>query len=76
MHLSNQKLPIIGDGLYNSRNHVFKDTPKDLISHIQNFPRQALHASKIKFPSINSKDLFEFQVDIPDDIQSLIKLLK
>ena len=76
VHLSNQKLPIIGDGLYNSRNHVIKDTPKDLISHIQNFPRQALHASKIKFPSINSKDLFEFQVDIPDDIQFLIKLLK
>ena len=76
VHLSNQKLPIIGDRLYNSRNHVIKDTPKDLISHIQNFPRQALHASKIKFPSLNSKDLFEFQVDVPDDIQSLIKLLK
>lgn len=76
VHLSNQKLPIIGDGLYNPRNHVIKDTPKDLISHIQNFPRQALHASKIKFPSIKSKDLFEFQVNVPDDIQSLIELLK
>ena len=76
VHLSNQKLPIIGDGLYNSRNYVIKDTPKDLISQIQNFPRQALHASKIKFPSLKSKDLFEFQVDVPDDIQSLIKLLK
>ena len=76
VHLSNQKLPIIGDRLYNPRNHVIKDTPKDLKSHIQNFPRQALHASKIKFPSIKSKDLFEFQVDVPDDIQSLIELLK
>jgi len=76
VHLSNQKLPIIGDRLYNPRNHVIKDTSKDLISHIQNFPRQALHASKIKFPSIESKDLFEFQVDVPDDIQSLIELLK
>ena len=74
VHLSNQKLPIIGDRLYNPRNLIAKNTPKDLISHIQNFPRQALHASKIRFPSIKKDDIFcEFQVDIPKDMQSLIK---
>ncbi len=77
VHLSNQKLPIIGDGLYNPRNLIAKNTPKDLISHIQNFPRQALHASKIRFPSLNKEDIFyEFQVDLPRDMQSLIKDMK
>ena len=77
VHLSNQKLPIIGDGLYNPRNLIAKNTPKDLISHIQNFPRQALHASKIRFPSLNKEDIFyEFQADLPQDMQSLIKDMK
>ena len=77
VHLSNHKLPIIGDGLYNPRNLIAKNTPKDLISHIQNFPRQALHASKIRFPSLNKEDIFyEFQADLPQDMQSLIKDMK
>ena len=77
VHLSNHKLPIIGDGLYNPRNLIAKNTPKDLISHIQNFPRQALHASKIRFPSLNKEDIFyEFQADLPRDMQSLIKDMK
>ena len=74
VHLSNKKLPIIGDSLYNPRNLIAKNTPKDLISYIQNFSRQALHASKIRFPSIKKDDIFcEFQADIPEDMQSLIK---
>ena len=74
VHLSHQKLPIIGDSLYNPRNLIAKNTPKDLISYIQNFSRQALHASKIRFPSIKKDDIFcEFQADIPEDMQSLIK---
>ena len=77
VHLSNHKLPIIGDGLYNPRNLIAKNTPKDLISHIQNFPRQALHASKIRFPSLNKEDIFyEFQANLPRDMQSLIKDMK
>ncbi|MDC0030245.1 RluA family pseudouridine synthase [Pseudomonadota bacterium] len=74
VHLSHQKLPIIGDSLYNPRNLIAKNTPKDLISYIQNFSRQALHASKIRFQSIKKDDIFcEFQADIPEDMQSLIK---
>ena len=51
VHLSHQKLPIIGDSLYNSRNLIAKNTSQNLIKHIQSFPRQALHASKIRFPA-------------------------
>ena len=51
VHLSHQKLPIIGDGLYNPRNLIAKNTSESLIKDIQHFSRQALHASKIRFPS-------------------------
>lgn len=76
VHLSNQKFPIIGDALYNPRNLIAKDTPKTLITHIQSFPRQALHATKISFPSLKGKTFIEFQAKLPKDIKSLIKEMK
>tara|TARA_B110000003_G_scaffold21463_1_gene20772 strand:+ start:98 stop:1021 length:924 start_codon:yes stop_codon:yes gene_type:complete len=76
VHLSNQKLPIIGDGLYNPRNLIAKNTPDTLITNIQNFSRQALHASKIRFPSIKGDSFFEFQADLPEDMQSLIEKME
>ena len=76
VHLSNQKLPIIGDGLYNPRNLIAKNTPDSLRTNIQNFSRQALHASKIRFPSINGESFFEFEADLPQDMQSLIKKIE
>jgi 23S rRNA pseudouridine1911/1915/1917 synthase len=76
VHLSNQKLPIIGDGLYNPRNLIAKNTPDSLRTNIQNFSRQALHASKIRFPSIKGESFFEFEADLPQDMQSLIKKME
>ncbi len=76
VHLSHKKLPIIGDRLYNPRNLIAKNTPKSLTTTIQNFSRQALHASKLKFPSIQGEKFFEFQSALPEDIQSLINIMK
>ena len=76
VHLSHQKLPIIGDSLYNSRNLIAKNTSQNLIKHIQSFPRQALHASKIRFPAIKGAGFFEFQAEIPDDMKSLIEKMQ
>ena len=75
VHLSHQKLPIIGDTLYNPRNIVAKGTEKKLLDLIQSFSRQALHASKIRFPSLNRDDVYEFKADLPQDIKSLIQLM-
>ena len=76
VHLSYHKLPIIGDGTYNPRNLIAKDTPKHLIACIQNFPRQALHASKLSFQGLNSTNIHEFEADIPEDMQSLVKMMQ
>ena len=76
VHLSNQKLPIIGDGLYNPRNLIAKNTSDSLITYIQNFSRQALHASKIRYPLIKGGGFFEFQIDLPEDMQRLVKELE
>ncbi|MDA9371110.1 RluA family pseudouridine synthase [Gammaproteobacteria bacterium] len=75
VHLSHHKLPIIGDRLYNPRNLIARDTSKEVMPLIQQFPRQALHASKIGFASIDSGDQVEFQCSPPEDIRSLISSL-
>ncbi|MDA9154394.1 RluA family pseudouridine synthase [Gammaproteobacteria bacterium] len=75
VHLSHHKLPIIGDRLYNPRNLIARDTSKEVKPLIQQFPRQALHASKIGFASIDSGDQVEFQCSPPEDIRSLISSL-
>jgi 23S rRNA pseudouridine1911/1915/1917 synthase len=76
VHLSSYKHPIIGDHIYNPRNILAKETPKELISQIQDFPRQALHAKSLCFKRMNGKENFEFESCIPDDMQKLISSLQ
>ncbi len=76
VHLSHQRLPIIGDNLYNPRNIVAKRTSIRLLDCIQNFTRQALHASTIRFSSINRDDAYEFKAELPQDMKSLIELMQ
>ena len=76
VHLSSYKHPIIGDHIYNPRNILAKETPKELISQIQGFPRQALHAKSLCFKRMNGKENFEFESCIPDDMQKLISSLQ
>jgi len=76
VHLSHQKLPIIGDRTYNPRNLIAKDTAKDILPIIQHFPRQALHASKIGFEVMSSEERVEFEQTLPEDMSSLISSLE
>ena len=71
-HLSYKRLPIIGDRLYNPRNLIAKGTPNKVINLIQNFPRQALHASKLKFQDMVTGKNLEFETSLPEDMQTLI----
>jgi len=76
VHLSHQKLPIIGDRTYNPRNLIAKGTSKDILPIIQHFPRQALHASKIGFEVMHSEERVEFEESLPEDMSSLISSLE
>lgn len=75
VHLSCQKLPIIGDRTYNPRNLIAKDTPSHSIPKIQNFPRQALHARRIGFKSLDTDEYIQFECALAEDMQLLISYL-
>ena len=76
VHLASKKLPIIGDGTYNPRKIISKDTSNELVDIIRSFPRQALHAHQISFLSKNKKDMISYEAPIPRDMQNLIENLK
>ena len=76
VHLSNKKLPIIGDKTYNPSNNVAKETPKELIETIRTFPRQALHSYQLSFADMDTDEMMSFSAPLSDDIKKLIETLK
>ena len=76
VHLASKKLPIIGDKTYNPSGNIAKNTPKELIDFIRNFPRQALHSSKLSFVDPETYEDISFDAPIPQDIKNLISQLK
>ena len=76
VHLSNKKLPIIGDKTYNPSNNVAKETPKELIETIRTFPRQALHSYQLSFMDMDTDEMMSFSATLSDDIKKLIETLK
>ena len=76
VHLASKKLPIIGDGTYNPRKIISKDTSSELVDIIRSFPRQALHAHQISFLSKNKEDMISYEAPVPQDMQNLIENLK
>jgi len=76
VHLSNKKLPIIGDKTYNPSNNVAKQTPKELIETIRTFPRQALHSYQLSFMDMDTDEMMSFSAPLSDDIKKLIETLK
>ena len=76
VHLASKKLPIIGDKTYNPSGNIAKNTPKELIDLIRNFPRQALHSSKLSFVDPETHEDISFDAPIPQDIKNLISELK
>ena len=76
VHLSNKKLPIIGDKTYNPSNNVAKETPKELIETIRTFPRQALHSYQLSFMDMDTDEMMSFSAPLSNDIKKLIETLK
>ena len=76
VHLASKKLPIIGDKTYNPSGNIAKNTPKELIYLIRNFPRQALHSNKLSFVDPETHEDISFDAPIPQDIKNLISQLK
>ncbi|MFT2110049.1 23S rRNA pseudouridine(1911/1915/1917) synthase RluD [Marinomonas sp. 2405UD68-3] len=76
VHMSFIKFPLVGDPQYSGRLKMPKACTPELQEGIRSFRRQALHAKKLELSHPITGEFMEWEVDLPDDMQALIALLK
>lgn len=75
VHLAHIHHPIVGDHVY-GRIRLPKNAPENLVEALQNFKRQALHASKLGLTHPTSHKWMEWEAKLPQDMQKLIQNLQ
>ena len=73
--MSHIKYPLLGDPLYGKRLMIPSGESKVLQSELQQFKRQALHASKIRLKHPFSHEELTIRSKIPEDILSILVAL-
>ena len=76
VHLSYLGFPLVGDNTYGGRRKYVKGTSENLRNKINQFKRQALHASSLSFIHPSTKKTLTFDSELPDDMKQLIRALK
>lgn len=75
VHMQHKNYPLIGDPLYGQRLRLYTDMSDELRDQLTNFPRQALHALRLKFIHPATDELVEFECPLPEDMLHLMDLL-
>lgn len=73
VHMHHIGHPLLGDPLYG---HTPKGALKLWPEAIIRFPRQALHAKSIQFIHPRTGKMIRFEVDLPDDIATVLKMIE
>lgn len=72
VHLSHEKLPIVGDVTYGAKRKFPKGINEELRLVIGKFKRQALHAKSLAFIHPESEERVFFDTPLAEDIKELI----
>lgn len=70
VHMSHIGHPIIGDMVYGGNKTQFEKAHQRLLSG------QCLHARELSFPHPRTKEIMHFEVDLPEEFKSLLKILE
>ena len=73
VHLSHLKHPLVGDAVYLKGPQKCAPELRDLLS---NFPRQALHATRLALDHPASGERMEWHVPLPQDMQQLFNQIE
>ncbi|HKD55783.1 MAG TPA: 23S rRNA pseudouridine(1911/1915/1917) synthase RluD [Steroidobacteraceae bacterium] len=76
VHLAHIGFPLVGDPLYGGRRRIPAGVSPELRTALQSFPRQALHASRLKLAHPVSARELEWEAPLPADLQDLIAALE
>jgi 23S rRNA pseudouridine1911/1915/1917 synthase len=75
VHMAHIGFPLLGDPTYGGRLKLPRGASPSLISAIQQFKRQALHAWRLGLVHPETLDDMEWEVPLPDDMNSLLEVL-
>jgi len=75
VHMAHIRHPIVGDTVYGGRMRLPKNASAKLIETLQNFKRQALHASKLGLTHPTTREWMEWEAELPKDMQELLENL-
>jgi 23S rRNA pseudouridine1911/1915/1917 synthase len=75
VHMAWRKHPLVGDPVYGGRLRIPPGADERLTAILQNFRRQALHASDLAFAHPVSEDQLAFHAPLPDDLLELLQAL-
>ncbi len=76
VHLSHERLPILGDPVYARNYHPGKDIPEPSRSVIGGLHRQALHAELLAFVHPVTQQDIHIRAPLPDDLRELAAALQ
>jgi len=77
VHMSSLGCNLIGDQLYvKSKKTLAKGIDQDIKKYVNDFPRQALHATTLGFKHPRSNEFVSFSSEFPDDFKQLLGCLK
>jgi 23S rRNA pseudouridine1911/1915/1917 synthase len=75
VHFSWKMMPIVGDTVYRGRPRIPAALSERQRELVQQFPRQALHATKLGLLHPVSGEAIEWEVDLAQDMQDLVAQL-
>ena len=75
VHLLSKGCPLIGDKVYAKGRNMARNIEKDVVNFINNFRRQALHATNITFNHPIDNRVLKFKATKPKDFSKLEKVL-
>jgi 23S rRNA pseudouridine1911/1915/1917 synthase len=76
VHMAHIQHPLVGDPVYGGHVMLPKGADPALVSTLQGFRRQALHAERLVFAHPLDGREMAFEADLPDDMQTLIQVLR
>jgi 23S rRNA pseudouridine1911/1915/1917 synthase len=76
VHLAHAGFPLVGDPIYGGRRRISAGASAALAEALAAFPRQALHAAKLKLAHPVSGKEMTWEAPVPQDMHALLAALK
>ena len=76
VHLAHIGFPVVGDPLYAGRRRIPAGCTPELTAELQAFPRQALHAARLKLKHPATGRELAWEAPVPEDLQRLLAALE